>query len=156
MPSIGRFSFLPMTSSVTRWFPRIRCQCPQSGNPHFYHCRHHLKGGPNECVNALNRAILISTLPSWNQLFKPLSGLVSAGIFQNILTIILNRGQMWVSMPSIGQILFLQTVIHITRLYLKVSMPLVGQILFLPCPSGTGCFSHFPGSFLQVFFRIFW
>ena len=33
------------------------------------------------CVNALNRAILISTLPFWNQLFKPLSGLVSTGIF---------------------------------------------------------------------------
>ena len=108
MPSIGRFSFLPMTSSVTRWFPRIRCQCPQSGNPHFYHCRHHLKGGPNECVNALNRAILISTLPSWNQLFKPLSGLVSAGIFQNILTIILNRGQMWAG----GKLYFFSTTVE--------------------------------------------
>ena len=58
------------------------------------------------CVNALNRAILISTLPSWNQLFKPLSGLVSAGIFQNILIIILNRGQKWAG----GKLYFFSTI----------------------------------------------
>ena len=38
--------------------------------------------------------------------------------------------------------------------YLSVSMPSVGQSLFLPCPLGTGCLSHFPASFLHVFFWI--
>ena len=33
-------------------------------------------------------------------------------------------------------------------------MPSVGQSLFLPCPLGTGCLSHFPASFLHVFFWI--
>ena len=47
------------------------------------------------CVNALTQAILISTLPLWNRLFKPLSGLVSARIFQNILKNSPNRGQKW-------------------------------------------------------------
>ena len=36
-----------------------------------------------------------------------------------------------------------------------VSMPLIGRFSFLPCLSRTGLFSRFPGSFLQVFFRIF-
>ena len=46
-------------------------------------------------VNALSRAILISTPPLWNRLFKPLSGLVSTHIFQNILKNSLYRGQKW-------------------------------------------------------------
>ena len=48
-----------------------------------------------EGVNALTRAILISTLPLWNRLFKPLSGPVSARIFQNILKNSPDRGQKW-------------------------------------------------------------
>ena len=46
-------------------------------------------------LNALTRAILISTLPLWNRLFKPLSGPVSARIFQNILKNSPDRGQNW-------------------------------------------------------------
>ena len=96
------------------------CQCPISGHPHFYTsawsrmtqplpaCVNALtrailiSTGMNEIqenltegVNALTRAILISTLPLWSRLFKPLSGLVSARIFQNTLKNSPNRGQKW-------------------------------------------------------------
>ena len=46
-------------------------------------------------VNALNRATLISTLPSQNRLFKPLCGLVFARNFQSCLIINYNKGQKW-------------------------------------------------------------
>ena len=71
MPYLGPSSFLPQGGCYPRSYGR-----PQ-------------------CVNALSRAILISTLPLWNRLFKPLSGLVSARIFQNILKNSPDRGQKW-------------------------------------------------------------
>ena len=41
----------------------ILCQCPQSGNPHFYVLGDDVVMGVDKpCVNALSRAILISTL----------------------------------------------------------------------------------------------
>ena len=72
------------------------CQCPISGHPHFYTSAWSRMTQPlPACVNALTRAILISTLPLWSRLFKPLSGLVSARIFQNTLKNSPNRGQKW-------------------------------------------------------------
>ena len=46
-------------------------------------------------VNALSRAILISTLPSQNRLFKPLCGFVFACNFQSCLIINYNKEQKW-------------------------------------------------------------
>ena len=96
-------------------------QCPNSRHPHFYRKNTYmnlqysiwrvnaltraflistrdpsgLRNASSPCVNALTRAFLISTLPLWNRLFKPLSGLVSARIFQNILKNSQYRGQKW-------------------------------------------------------------
>ena len=58
-------------------------------------------------INAPSRASLISTLPLWNRLFEPLSGPVSARIFQNILTISQNRGQKWAD----SKLYFLSTIL---------------------------------------------
>ena len=95
----------------------MKCQCPQSGNPHFYTtgdigyllkniCVNALNrailistdqattsGEGVTCVNALSRAILISTLPSQNRLFKPLCGPVIAGNCRNSLIINYNKAQ---------------------------------------------------------------
>ena len=76
-------------------FTSLLCQCPQSGDPHFYIYYKQDYWEKFVCVNALSRALLISTLPFWNQLFKPLCGLISAGIFQNILIITQKQGQKW-------------------------------------------------------------
>ena len=63
---------------------------------------------------------------------------------------------MSVSMPLIGRHSFLQEKCQYRmRETMSVSMPLIGRYSFLPCLSGTGLFSSFPGSFLQAFFRIF-
>ena len=66
--------------------------CPQSGDPHFYLISVDSKVYTFELCQW---ALLISTLPFWNQLFKPLCGLISAGIFQNILIITQKQGQKW-------------------------------------------------------------
>ena len=93
VPSVGRSSFLPTTPEIEAEVNKVLCQCPQSGNPHFYAyviseilmvkgCQYPQSGNPHFydadvlsaiCqtggVNALNRANLISTLPSQNRLF---------------------------------------------------------------------------------------
>ena len=84
------------------------CQCPNSGHPHFYKDDDSGFHTDVECVNALTRAFLISTLPLWNRLFKPLSGLVSARIFQNILKNSPNRGQKWAE----GKLYFLSSILQ--------------------------------------------
>ena len=81
-------------------------QCPDSGHPHFYEEDMIGFGNFGMCVNALTRAILISTLPLWNRLFKPLSGLVSARIFQNILKNSPNKAQKWAD----GKLYFSSTI----------------------------------------------
>ena len=63
VPSVGQSSFLHEEISE-KAHQQILCQCPQSGNPHFYgSLRSQQPSASLVCVNALNRAILISTLP---------------------------------------------------------------------------------------------
>ena len=72
------------------------CQCPQTDEPHFYVTNITSDLSARKlCVNALCRAILISTLPSQNRLFKPLCGLVFACNFQSCLIINYNKVQKW-------------------------------------------------------------
>ena len=92
MPSIGQIPFLHALR-ITTWTIDIVCQCPQSGKSHFYAESGWDYTGTNRrvsmpsigqipflrpetdllftylwCVNALNRANPISTLPLWNRL----------------------------------------------------------------------------------------
>ena len=78
------------------------------------------------CVNALCRAILISTLPSQNRLFKPLCGLVFARNFQSCLIINYNKGQKWAE----GKLFFEYNfeAISIVWLYLQTAA------FSTPCP----------------------
>ena len=94
MPSIGPTSFLQY---FTYKIPEAttECQCPPSGLPHFYKLRKIEPEKHSLGVNALHRAYLISTLPSWNRLFKLLPSFVFARIFRNILKIISNNGKKW-------------------------------------------------------------
>ncbi len=41
----------------------VLCQCPQTGNTHFYACRRNRRRRGSGCVNALQRATLISISP---------------------------------------------------------------------------------------------
>ena len=77
-------------------------------------------------VNALNRATLISTLPSQNRLFKPLCGLVFARNFQSCLIINYNKGQKWAE----GKLFFEYNfeAISIVWLYLQTAA------FSTPCP----------------------
>ena len=66
MPLIGRYSFLQATIKGVN--THTECQCPLSGDTHFYEDCEQTNKKELEGVNALNRAILISTLPLWNRL----------------------------------------------------------------------------------------
>ena len=74
MPSVGQSSFLLYSVNSGESDREIVCQCPQSGNPHFYR----IKLDNLDCVisrvNALSRAILISTKGTMNNLFESLNG----------------------------------------------------------------------------------
>ena len=59
MPSIGLSSFLQNSKSNLFW--KYKCQCPQSGFPHFYVGQSGCSETTLWSVNALNRAFLIST-----------------------------------------------------------------------------------------------
>ena len=86
MPSVGQSSFLRtldhvrkqevrvcvnalsraiLISTASQISPTMKhrrvCQCPQSGNPHFYQDHGKKDKKLRNCVNALSRAILIST-----------------------------------------------------------------------------------------------
>ena len=59
MPSNGQRSFLQLyIMATTDSYP---CQCPQTGNAHFYIVAYAVMEKPDWCVNALKRATLIST-----------------------------------------------------------------------------------------------
>ena len=63
------------------------CQCPKPSNNHFYITVNSVLRPKKQCVNALSRAITISTVHSGNPLFTRLSRYVFASNSQNILKI---------------------------------------------------------------------
>ena len=171
------------------WRTHIRpdqrsCQCPQSGDPHFYKILVPEEAGWF-CVNALSRAILISTsfIRRESDCYRFCVNALSRAIlistkYRRRVNMRKNKS---VSMPSVGRSSFLpnpKTIatskavvcqcpqsgdphfynmqVNNWQPWIRVSMPSVGRSSFLPCPSGTGYFSRFPGLFLHVFFRIFW
>ena len=60
MPSVGRSSFLQSMVITSSAIKQV-CQCPQSGDPHFYTGSKLWITRTPESVNALSRASLIST-----------------------------------------------------------------------------------------------
>ena len=159
------------------------CQCPQSGDTHFYRQKEIIMG-----------CLFIVSMPSIGRysflrpdrmfftqrtldVSMPLIGRYSflqenphrKSAFMNLVSMpLIGRFSFlrcrfvsvlcWceVSMPLIGRFSFLLCFKPSRGIGKVVSMPLIGRFSFLPCLSGTGLFSRFPGSFLQVFFRIFW
>ena len=60
MPYLGLSPFLP-SSTQKKCSRCVMCQCPISGYPHFYKGTYYGYKAGKECVNALSRAIPIST-----------------------------------------------------------------------------------------------
>ena len=119
MPFNGQSPFLRRNQLCHRqWI--FMCQCPSTGNPHFYTPviggRVPLRVGVNalqraipistspfpgamktswQCVNALQRAIPISTVPSQNPHKQGVSEAISAGNSQKILKQSIFRAFFW-------------------------------------------------------------
>ena len=96
-PSTGNPHFYAC-KSVRISYPTAVCQCPSTGNPHFYPFR-----GCDGClcfsrVNALQRAIPISTVPSQNPHKQGVSEAISAGNSQNVLKQSVFRAFFWLAL----------------------------------------------------------
>ena len=94
-----------------------KCQCPSTGLYHFYKKLLSKTDQYLKCVNALQRAYIISTFIKMTKIWR----------------------SKYVSMPFNGLIPFLRDSIWISNMRTNVSMPFNGLIPFLPCPSGSSC-----------------
>ena len=92
-----------------------KCQCPSTGLYHFYKKLLSKTDQYLKCVNALQRAYIISTFIKMTKIWR----------------------SKYVSMPFNGLIPFLRDSIWISNMRTNVSMPFNGLIPFLPCPSGS-------------------
>ena len=86
MPYTGLPSFLHSKELANKTTDTV-VSMPYNGLPSFLHRKAYKEIKHNCCVNALQRATIISTLPSGNPVFSRVSRLDFAGNYQNILTI---------------------------------------------------------------------
>ena len=90
MPSNGLSSFLRYRNG-TLCHKRRQCQCPPTGSLHFYDIQRHVYEPIQSCVNALQRALFISTVSPHTPLKSRPPDPIFACNCLNFLTITLFR-----------------------------------------------------------------
>ena len=132
MPSNGQQSFLPWKATDTRT-PFAGCQCPPTGNSHFYIHYEWYNVLVRDGVNALQRATVISTTLTMEKKYE----------FTGC------------QCPPTGNSHFYEVRLYQRRHHHGVSMPSNGQQSFLPYPSKFVDFMRLPslifrGIFLNI------